>query len=387
MKKIILLCLAVLMAFTHISAQIVLTKASFPASLIGSDSLKKTTYMSPFPALLPTADAMWDMTSISDTAPVFFADRVAALAVNEYSYSRESKFGSFSYEETIQTSLLGTALQEISTKITRKHYSITSLTSGLTDSLTIDSQLVVYSSPHTIISFPASYNSKWSSSFHADLNIHLSIAAYSYSHAPGIVRRYTTRRDSVCGWGKMRIKDASGVPTGYHKVLQVKTTITTTDSFFVNGLPLSNLALTLLNLTQGATSNTYQENFYRTGEITPLAQVTFADAAYSQPKSAVTHIQRLFVVGLDNLVSADIPQVYPNPVAGNKVFIELPPPAGTSWEYSLTSLSGKTICAGLMQSNNRRYELVIPATISGGIYHLQIRSGGQLLEQRINVIR
>jgi hypothetical protein len=310
-----LFLIASLFATTNIAAQITLTQSSYPASVTGTDSLKQTTYASPFPALAFMTNGMWDMSMVADTTPVFFAYRIPATGYQFADSNIYSLFG-YGYQGNVQANITSGGLFEYASKIEKTNYSLISITGVITDSLFIDSQIMVYSSPRTKIAFPTTYSSTWSSTYSSDFNFQLSLSnpLFTYNHAPGIVRRYTTEKDSVLGWGRLRVKDASGSASPYHSVLQVKTIITTTDSFFINGSPFSTLLLSALSITQGKETTTYQQNYYRPEEVTALAQITFTDSTYSHAKSATTHIQRLSATRVAGINNEPKVRVYPNPL-------------------------------------------------------------------------
>ena len=189
--------------------------------------------------------------------------------------------------------------------------------------------------------------------------------------APGIVRTYTTETDSVVGWGKMRINDATGSPSHFLDVLQVQTIITHTDSFFLKGLPFSTTMLTFFSVTQGQKDTIYEQNFYRQSEVTPLAQVEFRDAGYTQPYKATTHVQRLSNVGVPVTGIESKWKVYPNPVCSNSLYIEMPACNGTA-AYELTGMDGQKVLTGILPVNVQTAKLDIPASVAPGIYNLQL---------------
>lgn len=368
-------------------AQVILTQSSYPASVIGTDSVKTTTYTSVFPALSAMVGGLCDMSITTDSVPVFYNARITAVAPYHFAYKNTYRLSGFSYFGETQLSTESPGINEYGIRVEKTKYSLFTITSGLTDSLIIEDQMMLYTTPRTVIAFPAAYTGSWSSNCSADLHIQLSMAAYGLDHAPGIIRKYTTQKDTVTGWGKMRVKDATGVPSIYLNVLQVTTVTTTVDSYFVNGAPISNLALFKLNLIQGTTTTTYQQNYYRPQEVTPLAEVTFSDASYSQAKSARTHVQRLKDVGVAQVANTQRINIYPNPVRGNAVMLDLPASAGNEWTYELLSNTGSVITSGVITNNGTRYELQLPESIPGGLYHARFTNGTQIYSTSIDIIR
>jgi hypothetical protein len=376
MKNIVPVVLGVLLCLSHAKAQDTLTQSSYPLSVIGIDSLKKTTYNSSFPVLTASVAGIWDMSVVTDTTPVFFSYRVPGAGSYQFADSNTYLFGPYIYKGNVQSNINYPGILEYSINTGQANYSLSSLTSGSTDSLFIPSQTVSFSFPRTRIAFPTIYNTSWSSAYTSDFNFQISIFALSYNHAPGLLRAYTTETDTVIGWGKMRVKDIAGNPSLYFNVLQVKTVIITTDSFFVNGSPASTLMLSALGLFQGQPDTTYQQNYYRKGELTPLAQVNFKDATFAQPKSATTHVQRLADNAVTDAVNDRNVTVYPNPVCGNLILLELPTQSG-NWSYQLVDVSGKVILDDQLRITGTHASFELPASVTPGVYHVVLNIDGR----------
>lgn len=370
MRYIIMPALVVILC-GRAKAQITLTQSSYPASLIGTDSLKKTTYNSSFPSLPADTAALWDLSSVTDTTPVFFAYRVASS--HQFADSNIFPLGLFSYTGDIQSDITSSAYAESGVYIFDTGYSLSGLTGGgPSDTLIIPSQTVSYSSPKIKIAFPATYNSSWWSSDSANYNFQITLSAFGWSNAPGIVRRNTVELDTVTGWGKLRVKNNVGATSLYFDVLQIKSITITTDNFFVNGSLVPSFELTLLGLSQGQHDTTYQQNYYRPWEVTPLAQVNFRDAAFTQPVSATTHAQRLMDNGLAGVADEQSVKLYPNP-ACNSISVELSGEKG-EWNYCLTDIAGRQLTTGTINYNSNRAIIPLPSSLGAGVYQLTLQN-------------
>jgi len=389
MKHTLLAFVCVLFLHTSLSAQITLNSGSYPASVIGTDSLKVTTAATAFPSLTAMDSGMWDMSVVTDSTPVLFAYRVSPdSSVYQFADSNLYNFGSFGYQGNLQSSITSSGLMEYGIRVPKTGYSLTSLTAGPIDSFIINAQYILYTAPRTIVAFPATIGSSWTSNYHADLDFKFTYVAGGYTDAPGITRRYTTEKDSVTGWGLMRIKNASGAPSQYEEVLQVETVITHTDSFFLNGLLFPGALLTFFNITEGEKDTSYQQNYYRTQEVTPFAQVSFHDAAYTQPYTATTHVQRLvFPSAVAAIAKESDVKVYPNPVEGSNIFIELPAISGP-WSYALMDINGRKMAKGLLQVNGNNSQIEKPESMIPGTYYLELDNNGKpFCVKEINVSR
>ena len=379
MKNI--LFIAVLFSTFQLSAQITLVQAGYPASVIGTDSLKQTVTGTTFPGLAPQAGGSWDMSIVTDTTPVYFAYRVPTT-IYQFADSNYYTLAGYAYQGNVQSSITSAGIYEYGINVLDTAYSISSLTSGSGDSLYISAQNIIYSSPQTKIDLPAVYGSQWSSLYQFDFDFQISISLISLTHAPGVVRTYIATNDSVVGWGQMKVKDITGGTSSYFNVLQVKSIIVSTDSFFLNGAVAPGSFLSLLGLIQGKQTTTYQQNYYRIGEVTPLAQVSFTDSTYAHPYKSVTHVQRLGTTGVGILNEAAV-KLFPNPVTKGTISLELPYTTG-SWAYEVTNTAGQTIATGSLQNNST--SIALPLSITAGTYYVRITNDNkQVIVKSIEV--
>lgn len=369
MRKFLLSLVVTLSLTVTSSGQITLSQSSYPVSVVGTDSIASTTVASFIPILTPTTNAIWDLTTITDSTVPSFIYRVASITY-PFADSNFYDFAGYSYQENVECDIASLGYFEYYSAIPRAATYIGSITHGPTDSFVIVPQFDTFSSAHIVISFPATYENNWFSSYKSDFNYQISIAAFSYNHAPGIVRSYMSETDSVTGWGEMRVKNLDGIPSSYFNVLQVKKIVSKVDSFFLNGTLATDLLLTTLGLTQGQTTTTYLQDYYRTGEVTPMAEVTYSDATFSHPVHAATHIQRLVNEGVANVDGKSEVKVFPNPATGTMT-IELPFTPGT-WSFELSDFTGQIIRSGTLTLNGSIAQFTLPQSMASGIYSLRL---------------
>jgi hypothetical protein len=217
--------------------------------------------------------------------------------------------------------------------------------------------------------------------YSVDFSFQVSLSLIGLDHAPGVVRSYITEKDSVVGWGKMRVKDASGVPSPYLNVLQVQTTIIKIDSFYINGVPAPLALLSIFNLTQGKTDSTFLHNYYRAQEITPLAEVRFSNGTFTQPRKATTHVQRLFELGVAGVFVNGKVSIFPNPLTGNEIRIDHMPIDG-KWEYLLTDITGKQVRDGTLNVTSGSATISLLSKPVSGIYYISLIKDGVLYSSK-----
>jgi len=375
MKKYILLSTGLLIA-SVCGAQINISEATYTSTPIGTDSLKITTAASAFPSFAAATNATWDLSTITDSAVNLFDYMVAASSPATFADSAFYSLGSYAYQGNVQSAITPAGLVEYGINIDSTHYVISS-----GDTIFIPTQNEAFSSTYTVIKFPATMSSSWSSVYQSNFNYQVTYSPL-YVHAPGIVKSYFTEMDSVIGWGQMRIKTMAGTPSGYMAVLQVRTMVTRIDSFYLNGSTTATGMSTLLGLigaTQGQVTNTYAQNYYRLNDVVPLAYVQFTSSSYGTASKATTHVQNLpppAGSGVQKVFNEAGINIYPNPVVGQIVTVTLPATGG-AWSYELMDITGRKIQDGLLQPNGNGAQVTVPPSLIAGIYYLKINNDGR----------
>lgn len=366
---IIILCCVVLKGY----GQITLTSTDYPAALVGTDSLKQISYGSPLPSLVPALGGIWDLTGTTDSGADLLSFRVA-VPTYQYGDSVSGKIGTFHIVEKKYGSITSLGQFEYASQVIDTEYNLFSITAGAFDSIFIPAQTNIYTTPLVKIAFPITNGSSWQSVLSSDLTFELSLAAFSLSHQQFTQRRFTIRKDTVVGWGKVRVKNSAGAPSPYINVLQVQTSTYTTDSFYMGSSVAPGVYLTLLGLTQGKKDTSYTQYFYRTGEVTPLVSASYRDAGFSIPSKVIYHHQRLETVGLEKVNGATSISVYPNP-ATNELHVRLP--QSSPYDYTVTDISGKVVFSGQIGGRQADASISLPQHLLTGLYQINISSKGE----------
>jgi hypothetical protein len=304
------------------SAQITLTQNSYSSfNVIGNDSVVNTINHSAFPSLVSDANANWDMSTITDTDYSYFIYRLHPDS-SAYQFADSVKIpfgGTFISTVHVDYSILNSGILGFAVFYPSGNTPLGTYTSNNADTMWTPKQTDIYSSPDTVIKFPCTYHSTWSSAYLQEEFHILSIAAFKWTKAPFVIKHHYSFHDTVKGWGEMRVKNLISKPSSYFDVLQVQITESRMDSFFVNGSPAPTVALTTFGLTQGEVVTNYYQNYYRAEEVTPFATVNYNNPAFTNPESATTMVENLYnTAGIANITNEVNMMVYPNP--GNGVF-------------------------------------------------------------------
>ena len=384
MRNIVLSAIALFLAVSARS-QITLNSGSYPVSVIGTDSLKVTMAASTFPSFAAATNGSWDLSTVTDSMPVLYAYRVPTTSY-EFADSNFYSLSTYGYQGNVQSSVVSSGLLEYGINIQEADYSLTAATLGSTDSLIIPAQDTIYSSPRVKLAFPAIYLSNWKSDYHFNLHIIISVALISLIDSPGVVTSYVTEKDSVIGWGKMRVKTLAGTPSGWFNVLQVKTIKRTVDSFFISGIPASVTLLSHLGLTQGQVTTSYDQNYYRQEEITPFANVQFTDSTYTTPSKITTHVQRTADLDVATTGAGGDVTICPNPVGGGEVTVSLPAMGGT-WSYEVLTVNGRILSAEALNVAGTHAKIILPSIPAGICYIRFSNNGKEIAVKPINIVK
>jgi hypothetical protein len=180
----------------------------------------------------------------------------------------------------------------------------------------------------------------------------------------------------IVGWGDVQVQRLDGKKSAKMPVLQTQTTITVTDSFFMNGLPIPQNVLDDIffgGLQQGQESVINQRNFYRYHENTPLVSITYeADGSFSVVEDANVHRQRVaFPDFIKDVEFNDNVKIYPNPVTGKMMNISVDERKDANLDYSLIDLTGKTVAQGNVKLSNGKAAIALPSSVVAGYYFVR----------------
>lgn len=256
----------------------------------------------------------------------------------------------------------------------RQAYSLEALTMNNQDSLIFLQQTIQYSTPEKEMAFPMTMGTNWGSTIHYNTDFELTIAMYGLTNAPGQRRTTAVLRDTVKGWGKMRVKDKNGNPSAYMDVLAVQEREYATDSFYLAGSPAPDPLLTAFGLTQGQVGTKFTTKFYRSGEVNPLLWLNHTDSTFTTTTGTIAMVSRLEypITSVSNVSSHEQVTAYPNPVTDGMLHLD-GIKNGSNWRYTLTALNGQTFNSGSLQAGNATINV---REAAAGVYTLTLFKDG-----------
>lgn len=376
MKQLLLTLSCGLLA-SQAFAQITLNATNARTNPTGIDTLHSASPAG-LPALNPGTNLTWDFSTATYNGNMNYSPFSAVTSHPPATHGVMVNFDlAMGYPYTTQSlfNVGTTGMQAHGEVLTRQAYKLPS--PGAQDSIIVNAQTVHYSSPKTVIAYPATYNTAWTSDLSYNMALTLNYPPF-YNFAPSERRSKVKSTSTVVGWGKAKAKDMAGTTSGDMSVLLVQTADTVTDSFYINGTPAPPQALTPLGLTQGQKSYLYQRNLYRVNEVTPLVSITYTSSGYTTVEDANIHRQRLAPVSVKDLNLDDKVALYPNPAKGREVTMQIADAKDGNWTYEIVSITGQKMAAAQLDLQSGKARINLGQDVQPGIYLVNVYYNGQL---------
>lgn len=371
MKKILLLLAGLLPVLTQ--AQITLNYANAPtdAQCQIPDTFNRVK-MNTLPDVSPKANANWDLTTATDSN------------IYTYNYNKPASSSAFPtatfiiprqyivtpglrYDFDAMCDINTNGIAYLGEHIDRQALSLFALTGDAADSLVFVTQNITYNMPEYDVKYPCTMGTKWTDDISFSTSFLLTVTSASLNNTPGQRKTRRTTNFEVTGWGKMRVNDRNGNPTGYTDVLAIKRIETVSDSFFLGGMPAPPSLLSAFGLTQGQQITTYDRKYFRAGEYRGLLEIEYEDAAFTKPLEIITHNQRLKPTSVGNINKEQL-SIYPNPVTNGSFTVKVGD-SNKALNYQLLNITGQQVAAGSVTANGN---ITLQQNLPAGTYIIKL---------------
>ena len=194
-----------------------------------------------------------------------------------------------------------------------------------------------------ILNFPTKAKSVHKKNSVRSLTFSITVTSEGYKKAPGVKNTYFSVKDTVMGWGSLRVPstDKNSIP---YDVLLIKRKTITIDSVFINKKVPMPIYLTALGIIQGKKTTTYEQFFYRAGFVNPIMAINYGNDSTCTNPTTIFYITDSIKSGvrLDaNSIEENL-SIYPNPSNG-RFSCKIAKSSLLPWKLIMTNTLGQTI--------------------------------------------
>ncbi|MBF9220180.1 T9SS type A sorting domain-containing protein [Hymenobacter ruricola] len=319
-----LLTLTLLAAGFTAAAQtpITITQADFPAAAGAAERYQDANLPASVSATPTGANQAWDYRSLTPSGQAYALPYLpvpanSSIAGAQWTRARTAPVGFLAYNITSYYSLTANGRISLGRTVARQATSLRALTGGANDSVVINRQTISLGAGLVDVALPLSAGAHYRRSFRYATTGIITVATAGLNQVPFRLVKRGTYTDSVAGWGTVRVPVA-GSATGSSAipVLQVRTLSVEQDSVYLNGAPAPAALLQVLNMTQGAITQYYQDDFRRRNSIQPVLSLYYATAQFGTPYTA-SYSTESTLLAVRNALATELGglSAYPNPVA------------------------------------------------------------------------
>lgn len=374
MKSLLTLLCSVALATAATAQPYVFTYENGPKNPNGIDTMYGTVLNS----VPSVTDGQWQSWDLSATVLAGYRYYSAFSAVSNFTGATNSNLAyvdispGVKYQTQFMISIDTTGIKTVGERLARQAFGI----GNPGDSLVVKAQDVTYSSPMVRMPYPCKMGTKWNSAATAVYDMSIT-ASPLYNNTPAQRKTMYVSTCEVIGWGDMKIKRTDGRPSGQRPVLEVKMTLSTTDSFFVNGMAAPASLLAQAGIQQGETRIVYQKTFFREYEMMPLTNITFETATFAKMKDVTMHAQRVPYPDNVSDVSVSVAEIYPNPNKGT-FSVNVPDADAGAWSYTVMDMTGKQVSAGVLNigKGQNKAQVALSGVLTPGSYIVNIAHNG-----------
>lgn len=261
------------------------------------------------------------------------------------------------------------------------------------DSIGAPDQEILPDVPLTLMDYPVTANSAWSSVSTFNNPFWASIAQFNLDHTPMVQQITVVRTDSIVGWGEMTVYTSGGISIPY-PVLMRRTHMHHVDSLLVDGAPASQDVLDFFGFVQGNINSIQNfDDFIREDMYRYLIRVFYGgDNTFSTVAQVQLCTDNLETLGVNDGSAAGYSvMVYPNPTDNGTVNLNvIGRTLSGKVHYSVSDLAGRTVQTGTLEAQaGSKMSIVLGSEIANGNYNLTVtdKSGSTVVNQKLSVQR
>ena len=237
-----------------------------------------------------------------------------------------------------------------------------------------------------IIPFPATMGTSWTSKSNYSIALNLTAINYGLNKSAGKIARHVFMKDTVVGWGTLKIPVINQTSIPYN-VLLIRRYYVQIDSYFVkNGNtfpPAPTALLTAYTIKQNDTTDKiYSEYFVRAGNGYPLLSFGYGNDKTYAIATSVTYDADNVKAGIeDNDYSSIGLKIYPNPSVSGTIHFQLTKNPERAWHLTMINLLGQTVKNFKIEGSGNLDIQMDCGTLKPGLYVVNINDeNGNIVE-------
>ena len=245
-----------------------------------------------------------------------------------------------------------------------------------------------------IIPFPATMGTSWVSKLNYTITLNMTAIDYGLNKTSGKIERQVFIKDTVVGWGTLKIPVITQ-PSIPYNVLLVRRYYVQIDSYFVkNGStfqPAPPPLLTAYTVKQHDTTNkAYSEYFVRAGNGYPLLSIGYGnDETYTHVTSVSFDADNV-KAGIENEDYNPIGlNIYPNPANSGAIHFQFTKNSGQVWRITIFNLIGQTVKTMKTEGTGNRDIQMDCGDFKPGMYFVNIidESGDKVQNSKLQIVK
>lgn len=326
----------------------------------------------------------WDYSSMELTTPYSYARATASHPdlpeVNLSATSTVLQLGLIPQTYTFYEVLDDDEYSTVARLSTLGSSSLEVLSGNPNDTLTLTGEFNIYPEPLYFYQFPVNFGDSYTTNNVYVTETELTVEGFGIDHVPGNRTFYSTRTNSIVGYGTLILPHPDGTGSISIEALLQKKENMAIDSTFLGGQPAPPELLAAFGLQQGTVTTSSDYTFIAKNLPRSAFEIEFNDGTVSRATMSddVKDLMSSIYPVVENLLPVT---VSPNPSTG--VFqLDFEKRDAADWQLSVFNSLGQLVEQQVLNAAVGSHSITIslPSYITSGLYHFTIENEkGQLV--------
>lgn len=401
MKKILFTLVALCAFWLNATAQITLNRGDYAVTVTGTRN--DTAYDKPMNTVgvaRPTFgnNQVWDYTNLRDSIDRFVG--YVSFAANTlgtppapfanatfYASGFGGISGPISFPVAFYRKLDNAGLYEMGYAHNQYKFPIGTVTGSATDTLEFLAALKQYTRYYE--KFPITANSAWNFNYRDTSHFRLTVAGFGLNQVPGYRVSTMNQKDTIVGWGTLRMRNPSGGNPLNFAVLLRQRDRRDVDSFFLSGAPAPAVLLQAFGLQQGSTTQYYTLlDFLGVGYKRPFLSFYVSNNHIAYIDRAVLPTLGLTVNNAEVQTQDIAVKTFPNP-ATEGVFFEFDKSTAADWNIMIYNTAGQIVTMQPVSASvgATSVKVLLPENLAVGNYFYNVIDENSLIRAKGQFIK